>query len=133
MAGIKGRMRLRLKKSAGMMRLGCLLPLITIALLWAGGQGLYTALTNRHLTVLTYEEYVRTKPHASWLELKNCVLALPEASYRSSKVTKEIKEAFIPVHAAAGQEPDKVHVLVATEEKETLALLQEVNTTEGAE
>jgi hypothetical protein len=112
---------------AGAGRLGCFLLLVTIALIWGGGQGVYTALSNRQPTAMTYDEYVQKKPRASWLELKDCYLSLPEATVRKSKVGGKIKEAFIPIVAAPGQKGKKVQVLVATQEEGTLNLLNQVN------
>lgn len=111
------------------MWLGCLPLIFAIALLWGGGQGLYTALTNTKPTVLGYDEYVRTKPRATWIELKDCVLVLPEASFRSSRVSKEITEVFIPVRSGTSkeEEEEKIHVLVATKDQETLGLMKEAH------
>ena len=107
------------------MRAGCILPLVTIALLWAGGQGVYTAVTNRQPVRLSYDEYIATKPKASWLELTDCVVAVPEAAVKKGKVAKISKEAFIPLHSPNAKD-DKVHVLVATSAPETLELLRQL-------
>jgi hypothetical protein len=102
------------------------LPILTIGLLWGGGQGVYVAATNRQPTVVSYEQYVATKPRASWLELTDCVLSLTDASVRSSRFEKRAQEAFIPVHPA-GDFQGKVHVVVATEDKATLDLIDRLN------
>jgi hypothetical protein len=103
--------------------------LITLGLIWGGGQGVYTALSNRQPTALTYQEYLRTKPKATWLELHDCFLSLPQASARQSKLNKEIKEVFIPIVSAPGQKDDQIHVLVATKDNATLELLEKLTNT----
>jgi hypothetical protein len=119
---------------SGAGRLGCLLLIVTAGLLWGGGQGVYTALSNRQPTVLTYDEYVKTKPHATWLELQECVLSLPQASIRTTRTTNRMKEAFIPIISAPGQKEERTSVLVATTDPATLALLEQFNqTTDEAE
>lgn len=107
------------------MRAGCIFPLVTIGLLWGGGQGVYTALTNREPVRLSYDEYIATKPKASWLELADCVVAVPEAAVKKGRVAKTSKEAFIPLHSPNAKD-DKVHVLLATSDAETLGLLRQL-------
>jgi hypothetical protein len=75
---------------------------------------------------MTYDEYIQKKPRASWLELKDCYLSLPDASVKTARTTGKIKEAFIPIVATPGKKAEKVQVLVATKEAATLDLLNEM-------
>lgn len=95
------------------MRFGLLLIIGMIALLWAGGQELWTSITNWSPTELTYVEFLKDKPKSSWLKLKSCVLDLSEASYKASKSGK-IEEVYIPVHGIGETSGEKVHVLLAS-------------------
>jgi hypothetical protein len=91
-------------KPAGSGRLGCILIVVAIFLIWGGGQGLYTALGNRELTEMTLAEYEKKKPDANWLKLKQCRINLLEACTKSS--FGKISEVYLPLHPAVG-EPSK--------------------------
>src|SRR5262245_14326374 len=104
-----------LRSQAGFARLKHLPIFMVIGCLWAGGQGLYTAFTNRNPTVLSYEEYVRTKPSASWLVITNCQLDLPRACYLSYIGDKNPNqyEYYIPVRSRT-MPSDKIYILLKT-------------------
>jgi hypothetical protein len=89
----------RFQRQQGSGRLTSLLFLAMIALLWAGGHMTYTALTNRQPTVMSYSDYARTRPSATWLVLTNCELDLPHACVvKHSYDTNGDRDAyFIPV------------------------------------
>jgi len=81
----------------GSARVGGFLLLLTIGLLWAGGQKLFTALTNRKPTVMSYEEFASTKPAASWLVITNCRLDLSRACYKSDVGNNAPTQLYIAV------------------------------------
>ena len=61
---------------SGFISLGLIRLIVPIALLWGGGQGLYTALTNREPHSVTFADYARTHPDNKWVELKDTRLDL---------------------------------------------------------
>jgi hypothetical protein len=73
------------------------LVILTLGLLWAGGQKLFTALTNRKPTVMSYEDFARTKPEAAWLVITNCRLDLTRACYKSYVGDKTPTRFYIAV------------------------------------
>lgn len=83
----------------GSVQLELLFVFIMIAALGFGGQKLYTALANRKPTVMSYSEYVRTKPSAKWLVLTNCQLDLPNGciSHESGDINGKWNEYYVPV------------------------------------
>lgn len=97
-----------------------------IGLLWGGGQGLYVALKNRQPTAMSYEEYVKTKPKAEWLVLSNCVLNLPDSSYRASKTSDTPTMLFVPVSVPKNSENKKVQVILATKDEAMLETMKEM-------
>lgn len=94
--------------------------LITIGLLWGGGQGLYTALTNRTPSEITVADYIAQKSDAKWLRLTEGKMRLASLSYSGGRVSDQIKEVFIPLVPAEGESP-QVHVLIASKKPEVLA------------
>ncbi len=112
-------------RTAGSGRLGCFFIAIIAALFWKGGQDLYTALSNRKPTVISYEAYVRDKPKASWLELTNCVLDLTEAAYKSFGGGSQPSELYVPVKRARSDK-DTVYVLLATKSPQMMSTFQQI-------
>jgi hypothetical protein len=104
-------------------RLGCLLIAGVIGLFWAGGQNVYTGMTNRTPTQLTMAEYNRSKPTAHWLHLTSCRLVITDAMYRES--IGDIKELFIPVRPE-GESAGMCSVLLSTKDPGLLLLYQQL-------
>jgi len=111
--------------SSGSIRLVLLFIGIIAALFWAGGQGLYVALTNREPAVMSYDDYIKTKPNAVWLELTNCVLDIGSASYRAAAGSSRPTELFIPITGET-EGKDEVHVLMVTKSPELLQAIAEL-------
>jgi hypothetical protein len=99
------------------------LVLVAIALLWGGGQGVYTVLTNLKPTEMTYADFVQSKPSKKWLLLKNCELTLLDAMYSQSRLSDTIKEVYIPVHVSAVNDTGTVHCLFATKDPKIISLV----------
>jgi hypothetical protein len=106
------------------MQLGCLAILGGLYLLWAGGQGIYTAATNREPFQVACGSYGEVKPSSEWLELTGCSLSLMEASY--TEVDGKVVELFIPARGENSQEGSTVHVLVATKDATLLSLANQL-------
>jgi hypothetical protein len=111
-------------------RLGCLFIAGVIGLFWAGGQNIYTGMTNRTPTQLSLAEYARTKPSAHWLHLTNCRLVITDAMYRES--VGSIKELFIPVRAE-GEGTGMCSVLLSTKDPGLLLLYQQLQKSSSKE
>jgi len=123
------------KTESGSTRLGLFLLAITVGMLWAGGQNLYTALSNRHPTTMSYDDYVKTKPSATWLVLTNCEIDLTDSCVKSYYGSKMPTEIYVPVRGVnAGRSNEVVHVVLATKDKDQLATLSEMQNlgTKGA-
>jgi len=120
---------------SGSIRLGLFLIAITVGMLWACGQNLYTALRNRHPTTMSYEDYVKTKPSATWLVLTNCEIDLTDSCVKTYYGAKTPTEIYVPVRGVnAAKSNEVVHVVLATKDKERLATLSEMQNldTKGA-
>ena len=110
---------------SGFFRLGLLRLLLPIAVLWGGGQALYTALTNRKAVSTTFVDYLRERPSGEWVELRDARLDLVGAAI-SSRVGV-ISKAYIPLHAPGEAEDAKIQVLLLTNDSKTLDLLKEMS------
>ena len=106
------------------MQLGCIAAIGALYLMWMGGQGLYTSVKNRAPMELACEHYDDVKPNKEWLRLTGCELNLMESSYMEEN--GKAVELFIPARGPGEQEGDPISVLVATDDKELLALTNEM-------
>lgn len=106
-------------------RIGCFLFCAVIGLLWMGGQGVYTGLTNSKQTEMTLAEYSQKKPTATWLKLKDCQVSTLDAAYTSK--WGSITEVYIPLRAPGAPREEKVHVLLATKDEATLDLIKKMS------
>ncbi len=106
------------------MQLGCLVALGALYMLWMGGQGMYTSIKNHAPMELACENYDDVKPNKEWLKLTACELNVLESSYmeENGKVT----ELFIPARGPGEEEGDPIHVLLATDDRDLLALTNEM-------
>ncbi len=77
---------------------GCF-PLLAAAMLWGGGQGLWTALRNREATTMTCAAWIAERPSAGWVRLTDCELMVDEATYESLLGGTTVRKAWIPVRA----------------------------------
>lgn len=109
---------------AGAGRLGFLLLLFCVSLLWGGGQGVYTAVRNPKPAVMTMQKFLKEEHKETWLQLTDAVLDIPGASFkgRGSLIT----EAFVPVRAKGQSVDAKVSVILSTSDTGILALIREM-------
>lgn len=117
--------------NGGFIRLGCLGYIIAIAMLWGGGQGVYTALKNRSPLEIAVADYVKAKPDAEWVVLKNAQLNLLEAAHRER--LGKITEVFIPVRSPDEAIDGKVQVLMSTKNKDILDALADLENSSDTE
>ncbi|WP_397383209.1 hypothetical protein [Prosthecobacter sp.] len=113
----------------GFISLGCLGYLIVIALLWGGGQGVYTALKNRQPLQITVSDYIAKKPNAEWVTLKDAQLNLLEAAHKER--LGKISEIFIPVRPKGESTDGPVHILLSTKDDTIVAALEDLNKSSG--
>lgn len=113
----------------GFISLGCLGYLIVIALLWGGGQGVYTALKNRQPLEITVSDYIAKKPNAEWVTLKDAQLNLLEAAHKER--LGKISEIFIPVRPKGESTDGPVHILLSTKDDAIVAALEDLNKSSG--
>jgi len=111
------------------MQLGCIAAIGALWLMWMGGQGLYTSVKNRAPMELACGNYDEVKPSKEWLKLTGCELNVMESSYmeENGKVT----ELFIPARGPGEEEGDPIYVLVATDDKDLLAVTNEMMSLES--
>ena len=96
-----------------------------ICAFWAGGQNLYTAMSNRRPTVLSYDTYARTKSSADWLVITNCQLDLTRACYLSYASSTDPYEYYVPVESC-NSPTGKVYILLKTADPGLKATIAEI-------
>ena len=125
---MRTKIQLNQQAETGSARVTLFLVILTIGLLWAGGQKLHTALTNRTPTVMSYADYVATKPSAAWLTLTNCQLDLVHSCYLSYIGDKNPDDQtiyYIPVLSPASDSKE-VHVLLKSSNPTFLKTINEM-------
>jgi hypothetical protein len=88
-----------------MRRLGFLLIIGTLALIWAGGSGVYTALTNTQPTQMTCEEFATGRKSAAWVRLTNCDIDIANIYDRETRLVGTVKEFYVPLRPAGSKAP----------------------------
>ena len=101
------------------------------ACFWMGGQGVYTALRNRHPVLLDAGDLAKGKPSAQWLVLTNCELHVAGSAYmiRKSKYDPgegHITEAYVPVYSRGQSQEGTCYAVMATKDDRVLAFLEEL-------
>jgi hypothetical protein len=112
-------------RQSGSIRLFIFLLVLIGGLLWAGGQKLHTALTNRKPAVMSYQTFHETKPAAKWLVITNCELNLLRSCYLSYAGDQNPSEYYIPVHDLNSR-TGAVSILYKTADPELLATINEI-------
>lgn len=116
----------------GSFRLVLLLVIGMAACFWMGGQGVYTALRNRHPVTLACGDLAKGKPSAHWLVLTNCELQVAGSAYliRKSKYDPmgdgHITEAYIPIYSPGQADNATCYAVMATKDEKMIALLEEM-------
>lgn len=99
---------------------------VSIALIWGGGQALYTNATNLEPSEYSFSNYITEKPQQKWLTLTNCELNLLDASYFSYFGATEATEIYIPVKSPDAGKMEFTHVLLASKDPEMLRVYNEL-------
>ena len=117
------------------MRLGCLLPLVSVALIIGGGQSVYTGLKNLKPTEISIDSLIAKKPSTEWLHINGGVLDVMNSAYTSSFGVGDAKSIYIPlVQPRTDSTQGTIHILVITEDPELLDFtngLRELEKTNG--
>lgn len=92
------------------------LTLVAVVCCWFAGQSIYTWLTNRHPTVITCADYLRTRPSAKWLELTDCDIDFEGAIQLQSRVLKLDKGSFVPVRPRGIAGPVAIVIKMRTDD-----------------
>ena len=108
--------------------LGCLL---TIALLWAGGQGVYEAVRNRAPESLSCEQAQKTPPRSAWVHLTGCSVNVMEAAYKVTSAGQPTDDIFIPLTAKEPGETKTVRFVLATKDPDIVAVVKEMTAVDG--
>jgi hypothetical protein len=107
------------------------LLIVAAALLWGGGQGLYTALKNREPTRGSCRELTQKKPDKEWLSLEDCVLDFGNGGYLGSAGTP-IETLVIPLRPADDEPALKTNIVLWTEDPALVRLFRRLESL-GAE
>ena len=101
---------------------------VVIALVWGGGQSLYTMLTSSKLQSFTIEEYLEQSPDDKWIEITGCTLDHSDAVWMESRFGDKIKEAYIPIYLPNDEnEESNVKLLLAAKDPDTLDLVKQLS------
>ena len=106
------------------MRSGCLLVLVTVALLWGGGQGIYTAVSNRSVKQYTVDEYLARKPADKWLKLTGGALDLTSLNYTSFFGVGSVGTIYVPLRSSNNPLDNQTHILLETKNPALLKLAE---------
>ncbi|MDP8222111.1 MAG: hypothetical protein P9L99_02010 [Candidatus Lernaella stagnicola] len=77
-----------------MKKFSLILVIVVLALLWGGGQALYTVIKNPEPLTMTCEEYAKQRPDREWVKLTDCALVIPEAAFIGHS---SITQVYVPV------------------------------------
>ena len=115
------------------MRLGCILPLISLGLIIGGGQSIYTVFKNRKITEVTIESLVANKPDAEWLRIQGGVLDTMNSAYPSSFGVGKATSLYVPlVPQKTDSTQTQIHVLVLTKDQALLDFTNELKELEDS-
>ncbi|MDH5397911.1 MAG: hypothetical protein OEX02_07185 [Cyclobacteriaceae bacterium] len=95
--------------------------LISVALLWGGGQTMYTYLNNKEAVEVSIDSLYEEMPDAKWLEIRGCSFSLLDGVYFESVVGDgQAEEIYVPVYSQNQPEEAPVKVVVIIKNKNLL-------------
>lgn len=110
-----------------MRKLGCL---VTLALLWGGGQGIYEAVRNRAPQSMTCDAAQTIAPSADWVHLTGCSVNVMEAAYKT-RLGVPTGDIFIPLVPKGRHTPGPVRFVLATKDPDIIAVTGEMAALDG--
>lgn len=107
------------------MRLGCLLPVLAIGLLWGGGQGIYVAAVSGKQQTISYKDFAAKKPGVGWYRITGCAWDIEDASFSAYKMSGNVDKVYLPIYDANAKsdgkrDPGQKTVLILETEREDL-------------
>jgi hypothetical protein len=109
------------------MRLGCLLPLVSIAMIFGGGQSLYTAIRNRKPVEISIDSLIEGKTEAKWLRITGGVLDTTNSAYPSAFGVGKATSMYVPLmQPDRDSDEDPIQVLVLTKDQGLLDFTNEL-------
>lgn len=116
------------------MRLGCLLPLVSIALIIGGGQSVYTGFKNRKITEIELASLMEKKPDTEWLRIQGGVLDTMNSVYPSRFGSKKATSMYVPlVLPDTDSSEGQIHALVLTKDQALLDFTNEIREMEESD
>jgi len=92
-----------------------LMLLLAAALLWGGGQGVYTWATNRTPTAMDCGNFLRDVPDAKWVALNNCFVDFDETIQIVDEQSGRVDGYFVPLRPSGGQALESAFLLLTDE------------------
>lgn len=99
-----------------------ILVIVGIALLWGGGQGVYTSVFNGDQEVTTCDSFGAADLDAVWVRFDECVADWEEMAYSSYGSSTSPTELFIPLRSPNASPDDATQIVLATKDDELLNL-----------
>ncbi len=109
------------------MRLGCLLPMVSLAMVIGGGQSIFTAVSNRKPTEVAMEGILQKAPSAKWLRIKGGVLDVANAGYSSMFGVANAASLYIPLVLPEEDSSEGIiRVLVLSKDPELVGFINDM-------
>ncbi|MEK7619304.1 MAG: hypothetical protein AAB416_03670 [Patescibacteria group bacterium] len=96
---------------------------ISIGILIAGGQGLYTALKGSTQRVMSCDQYIKERPKDIWVKLTDCEYSVLTALVKEKR---GLDEALIPVWGANQKEEERAHIVLTSTDIELVKQFKEL-------
>lgn len=96
---------------------------ISIGILLAGGQGLYTALKGSTQRVMSCDDYIKERPKDIWVKLTDCEYSVLTALVKEKR---GLDEALIPVWGANQKEEERAHIVLTSTDIELVKKFKEL-------
>jgi hypothetical protein len=98
------------------------LPLLALAMLWGGGQTVYTALKNNAPSELTCDQVMTQPPGAHWLSLSGCEYDLENLTVGG--ILSTVSELYIPLRPVGDTSRRMSQVVLFTKDKQLLEIVR---------
>ncbi|QJE97801.1 hypothetical protein [Luteolibacter luteus] len=111
------------------MRLGCLLPLISVVLVVGGAQGFYTVFSNRKPVEVSIQDFLKQVPDAKWIKVTGGQLDTIHAVYNAGITQKsEAREIYVPVVApGSDSSSEPIKLLLLTKDPQLVKFINDGN------
>ena len=104
---------------------GCWGFLLSIGLIWGGGQGIYEGLKNRRPQTMTFQQFEQSKPTGGWFKISQCELTVPDAMWMEK--FGSMNEVFVPVRASGNTDDSKpIFLLLQVDDPKIRATVSQI-------